>query len=286
MSVQVEDAFSFSPNVLTLSFHHHAPGYFPNSGGKLASGGGRGRGYAMNVPLPHGIGDDDYLAVFHKVVQTARETFQPDAVVMVCGADSLAADPLGAFALSYRSYVESVLAVRKWGLPLLLLGGGGYREPDTARCWAHVMAAACGVLSTLKRDIPDHPFFPKYGPSFRMDETTKANRRRVVPMDPRVRERVVQDACDHLTQNIKPKPAPKRGVRRATSARQHAKVQPMPRQEQHAVAPNASTLDTGCNSKANGDPHNVNPVAVSARTPCESLPLAACASGHGRDNSM
>jgi histone deacetylase 8 len=64
----VENAFSFTPHVLTLSLHKYEPGFYPCSGGLLDVGLGQGRYYTVNVPLKDGVRDDNYFSLFHWLV--------------------------------------------------------------------------------------------------------------------------------------------------------------------------------------------------------------------------
>ena len=80
--------------------------------------------------------------------------FRPDVVVMQCGADMLAGDPVGSFSLTLQGYGNCVGTVLSWRLPVLLLGGGGYHFPNTARLWTHLTSLA--VATTLSSEIPDH----------------------------------------------------------------------------------------------------------------------------------
>ncbi|KAH9382993.1 hypothetical protein HPB48_023630 [Haemaphysalis longicornis] len=68
------------------------------------------------------------------------EFFQPSCIVLQCGADSLAGDRLGCFNLSIRGHGECVKFIRELGLPLLVLGGGGYTVRNVARAWTHETA--------------------------------------------------------------------------------------------------------------------------------------------------
>jgi histone deacetylase 8 len=60
----VQNAFAFTPHVLTLSLHKYEPGFYPGSGGLLDVGLGRGRYYSVNVPLKDGVRDDNYFSLF------------------------------------------------------------------------------------------------------------------------------------------------------------------------------------------------------------------------------
>ena len=52
-------------------------------------------------------------------------TFQPEAIVLQCGADSVTGDRLGCFNLTIEGHAECIDYVRKKNIPLLVLGGGG-----------------------------------------------------------------------------------------------------------------------------------------------------------------
>ena len=53
------------------------------------------------------------------------EVFQPSAIAMCCGADSVTGDRLGCFNMSLHGHANCVDFVRNLRIPLLVLGGGG-----------------------------------------------------------------------------------------------------------------------------------------------------------------
>lgn len=53
----MENAFLFTPKVLTLSLHQLEPGFFPGTGDVSSVGLGRGKFYSVNVPYQAGITD-------------------------------------------------------------------------------------------------------------------------------------------------------------------------------------------------------------------------------------
>lgn len=63
-----------------------------------------GKYYSVNVPLREGIDDESYHAVFQPVMQAIIESYQPTAIVLQCGADSLGLDRLGCFNLSFKGH--------------------------------------------------------------------------------------------------------------------------------------------------------------------------------------
>ena len=71
---------------------------------KKLPGGKRGNGYSLNFPLQAGMDDASYSSIFKPVVTKVMATFQPGAVVLCCGADSLSGDRVGCWNLSIRGH--------------------------------------------------------------------------------------------------------------------------------------------------------------------------------------
>ncbi|KAG7247716.1 hypothetical protein CRUP_007060, partial [Coryphaenoides rupestris] len=65
-------------------------------------GAGKGKYYAVNYPLRDGIDDESYEAIFKPIMAKVMEMYQPSAVVLQCGADSLSGDRLGCFNLTIK----------------------------------------------------------------------------------------------------------------------------------------------------------------------------------------
>lgn len=162
----VEEAFAGTDKVLTVSVHQYEPGFYPGTGAASDVGFGLGRGYSINLPLRSGASDSTFVRVVTTVVDEVRKRYKPDAVVCQCGADGLSGDPLGAWNLTPGAFVQCVRLVQSWGLPLLLLGGGGYVAANAARCWTTITAALLG--QDLEEDIPEHHFLMMYGPGYEL----------------------------------------------------------------------------------------------------------------------
>jgi len=154
----VEEAFYSSDRVLTVSFHKFGE-YFPGTGHIDDQGRGPGRGYSVNVPLSDGIGDEPFRDVFDFVMRRVADWYRPGAIVLQCGADSLAGDKLGCLNISMEGHASCVEWVRALGVPFVLLGGGGYTVKNVARTWAYETACAIGVQHELDRDLPYNEFF-------------------------------------------------------------------------------------------------------------------------------
>jgi len=84
------------------------------------------------------------------------ERYRPGAIVLQCGGDSLAGDRLGSLNLSMRGHANCVNFMKSFGLPLLLLGGGGYTMRNVSRTWAYETGVAVGV--DLPSELPEHEY--------------------------------------------------------------------------------------------------------------------------------
>ncbi|KAF8589634.1 histone deacetylase [Ramaria rubella] len=164
----VEEAFYTTDRVLTCSFHKFGD-YFPGTGSIKDKGMGQGHGYAVNVPLKDGLTDDAFKRVFEPIIDHVLEWYRPSAVVLQCGADSLAGDKLGCFNVTMEGHAMCVQQLRKTGLPLILLGGGGYTTKNVARAWTYETACALGIEDTIDRNLPWHEYFEWYGPRYRLE---------------------------------------------------------------------------------------------------------------------
>ena len=160
----VQEAFYLTDRVMTLSFHKYGQNFFPGTGDLFEIGSGPGKFYSVNVPLREGIDDENYLYIFLPVLESVMTHYQPSAIVLQSGADSLAGDRLGCFSLSLRGHGRCVEAVRDLGLPLLVLGGGGYTVRNVARAWTHETAVL--THSELSPTVPDNEYVEYFAPHF------------------------------------------------------------------------------------------------------------------------
>lgn len=152
----VEEAFYTTDRVMTVSFHKYGE-YFPGTGELRDIGIGQGKNYAVNFPLRDGITDDSYKSIFEPVIENVMKYFQPEAVVLQCGGDSLSGDRLGAFNLSMDGHANCVNFVKSFNLPTLVLGGGGYTMRNVARTWAFETGVLVG--QEMDRSLPYNEYY-------------------------------------------------------------------------------------------------------------------------------
>lgn len=159
----VQEAFYLTDRVMTVSFHKYG-NFFPGTGHMYEVGAGAGRQYSVNVPLKEGMDDVSYEYIFTPIMQMVMDLYKPSAVVLQCGADSLSGDRLGCFNLSTKGHGKCVEFMKKFNLPLMILGGGGYTLRNVARLWAYETSILCE--EELSSELPYQEYFEYFGPDF------------------------------------------------------------------------------------------------------------------------
>ena len=122
------DAFYEDPSVFFVSLHQWP--HYPGTGSAEQTGAGEGLGYTLNVPLAAGTPAVEHRARFDQAVAEALGRFEPDFVLVSCGFDAMAGDPLGNLLLEPRDlyemthHVVEVAAAGCYGRVVALLEGG------------------------------------------------------------------------------------------------------------------------------------------------------------------
>lgn len=105
-----QHSFESDPGVLYLSTHQFP--HYPGTGAAGEAGVGRGEGATVNVPMPAGCGDAEYVGVFQRIVVPVVESFRPELILVSAGFDAHADDPLAGMEVSGRGFVEMARIVR------------------------------------------------------------------------------------------------------------------------------------------------------------------------------
>ena len=140
-------AFYSDPRVFTVSFHESGKTLFPWAGFEDEIGEGEGRGFNVNLSLPAGTDDDAYTRVFPQVVPPLISAFNPDFIVLEIGMDILSVDPLTHLSMTNNAIADVLPQLRAIGIPVLMVGGGGYNPTATARGWALCWQTVCGMAT-------------------------------------------------------------------------------------------------------------------------------------------
>ena len=122
-----QTAFYSDPSVLYFSTHQYP--HYPGTGELDEVGEGGGTGYNINVPLPAGANDADYIYVFNKLLVSVALQFKPDIIMVSAGQDAHVDDPLGGMELTSAGFgklasIVKGIADSTCGRTALVLEGG------------------------------------------------------------------------------------------------------------------------------------------------------------------
>ncbi len=131
-------------DVFTISLHQHNnyPAVRPPS--------------SIDVDLPDGIGDDDYLAWLDNALSSGLRQFEPDLLCYIAGADPYQEDQLGGLSLTIEGLKkrdELVFRVaRARDIPVMVTYAGGYAQDveDTVTIHCNTVIAAKEVFAAEK----------------------------------------------------------------------------------------------------------------------------------------
>ncbi|MGA7422845.1 MAG: histone deacetylase, partial [Candidatus Sulfotelmatobacter sp.] len=130
--------------VFTISLHQHNnyPQWKPPS--------------SIDVDLPDGVGDDDYLAWLDNALSSGLRQFEPDLLCYIAGADPYTEDQLGGLSLTIEGLKkrdELVFRVaRARNIPVMVTYAGGYAKnvEDTVTIHCNTVVAAKEVFAPKK----------------------------------------------------------------------------------------------------------------------------------------
>lgn len=105
-----QQIFWDDPSVLYQSIHQFP--FYPGTGAPDEIGGVRALGATVNVGLPAGSGDRDYLAAFDHVLGPSLRRFRPDLILVSAGFDAHHADPLASMQVSRYGFARLAARVR------------------------------------------------------------------------------------------------------------------------------------------------------------------------------
>jgi acetoin utilization deacetylase AcuC-like enzyme len=130
--------------VFTISLHQHNnyPAWKPPS--------------SIDVDLPDGVGDQDYLAWLDNALSSALRQFEPELICYIAGADPYREDQLGGLALTLHGLKrrdELVFRVAKArNIPVMVTYAGGYarKVEDTVTIHCNTVMAGKEVFVPAK----------------------------------------------------------------------------------------------------------------------------------------
>lgn len=133
-----EAIFYERDDVLTISLHQDR-NYPWDTGFAADRGRGAGLGCNLNIPLPAGSGHATYLAAMEQIALPALCAYRPDVLIIACGFDAAAMDPLGRMLChqgTFRAMTRQVMAFADDACKgqLVMVHEGGYSETYVPFC--------------------------------------------------------------------------------------------------------------------------------------------------------
>lgn len=145
-----QNSFWDRSNVLYVSSHRFP--FYPGTGAHNEVGEGAGAGHTLNLPLPPGLGDADFVHLYESVVEPVMLAYRPELIIVSAGFDTWHRDPIGGMAVTEQGYDALFALFRRWSdacCPgrLVSVLEGGYDPPGVV----------AGVRAALKASLADEP---------------------------------------------------------------------------------------------------------------------------------
>ena len=136
-------AFDDDPDLIIADVHEDGRYLFPGTGHAHETGRGRARGTKLNIPIAPGADDDAFQEAW-ALVEEYIDKNQPELIILQCGADSLAGDPITHLCWTEEAHAHAAAALCRLADKhcegrLIGTGGGGYNRRNLARAWTRVV---------------------------------------------------------------------------------------------------------------------------------------------------
>jgi acetoin utilization deacetylase AcuC-like enzyme len=142
------------PSVLFVSLHQWP--LYPGTGWWDETGDGDGAGSTVNIPMPPGSGDREYLEALDRVALPIIEEFAPQLLLVSAGQDGHASDPLSEQLLSAAGFramaSRAEQLARRLGAGLVVVHEGGYNV-STLPMLDRAIVAGLGGFDVVEEDI-------------------------------------------------------------------------------------------------------------------------------------
>ncbi len=146
------DIFYNSDSVLYFSIHQIP--LYPGTGSMQNHGRDKGEGYTVNLPVPPGTGELEYLSLMTHLVEPITKSYRPDLILVSAGYDAHRDDPLANIELTEASYATMTSRIRQLSeeleAPFGFVLEGGYDLDALAASVAATMKAAVGAADETK----------------------------------------------------------------------------------------------------------------------------------------
>lgn len=165
-----QHSFESDPSILYTSLHQYP--HYPGTGAFDEAGHGAGLGSTVNLALPPGCGDREYVGLAHRVLVPVIRRFAPEMILVSCGFDAHRDDPLASMNLSAEGYREMTrvvaeLAGELCGGRLAFVLEGGYAASGLEE-------GTEAVVEALLDPAPQAPAVPEAPPGSRLHALVEA----------------------------------------------------------------------------------------------------------------
>lgn len=106
-----QHTFESDPSVLYVSTHQYP--HYPGTGAFSEAGQGAGHGATVNLPMPAGCGDAEYIGLLQRVIMPIARNFRPQMILVSCGFDAHRDDPLAGMEVTEQGYRTMTRLVRE-----------------------------------------------------------------------------------------------------------------------------------------------------------------------------
>ncbi len=142
-----QHSFYNTDNVLYCSTHQFP--YYPGTGAVVEAGEGKGAGFTLNIPLPGGQGDQDFVQICSNFIGPVARQYKPEIILISCGFDIYGGDPLGTMKVSPSGFAQMTrimqhIADEVCGGRLLVTLEGGYNLDGMRDGALAVLTELCG----------------------------------------------------------------------------------------------------------------------------------------------
>ena len=137
--------FESDPELVFVDFHEDGRFLYPGTGRVEETGRGDAKGSKLNIPMPPQANDELFIKLWDKAEEFIEQG-EPEFILLQCGADSIAGDPITHMAYSPAAHAHAAsrlaaLADRICDGRLVAMGGGGYNRVNLAEGWCEVVNA-------------------------------------------------------------------------------------------------------------------------------------------------
>ena len=155
-----QEAFEEDPQVMYLSTHESP--FYPGTGGADEIGVGTARGTKVNIPLPAGCGDAEYVKVYEQIVVPVVRRLRPELIMVSAGYDAHWADGIALMQLSVAGFARMLEFIK--GLADEFCGG---RLVFTLEGGYNLKALSAAVKATFDVLLGNAEIEDPLGPSMR-----------------------------------------------------------------------------------------------------------------------